>query len=389
MALVPLHYNLRSLWVRRGATFLTVCSVAATVAVLAGVLSLQQGFASIYAERGRTDLAVFLRLGADSEGESFFEGDRVATLAKETPEIALDAQGQPLASGELYLAVRRRKADGGETNVPIRGVQPPTFAIHGEDVRIVDGRNLKPGSDEVIVGAGLQQRLSDLRTGDVLQINVTPFRVVGVFEHKGGYRSEIWGDADRMMAALQRPGFSRMLARLKPGADVTALAARLKDDLRAPAKVEDERQYLTSQTGRLSTFLAVIGVVLALIMGTAAVFTGTNAMLSAIAARTHEIGILLATGFRPWAVFVSFLFEAAVLGLCGGVLGCLIVLPLQGMKTGTTNFQTFTEVAFAFSVSPLVMAVSVVFAVLLGLVGGAFPALRAARLRPTQALRRT
>jgi ABC-type antimicrobial peptide transport system permease subunit len=210
-----------------------------------------------------------------------------------------------------------------------------------------------------------------------------------VFEHKGGYRSEIWGDADRMMEALQRPGFNRMLARLEPGTDVAALAARLKDDLRAPALVKDERQYLTSQTGRLSGFLAFIGVALALIMGTAAVFTGTNAMLSAIAARTHEIGILLATGFRPWAVFVSFLFEAAVLGLLGGVLGCLIVLPLQGMKTGTTNFQTFTEVAFAFSVSPMVMAVSVTFAIALGLVGGAFPAYRAARLRPTQALRRT
>ena len=389
MALVPLQYNLRSLWVRRGATFLTVCSVAATVAVLAGVLALQQGFASIYAERGRADLAVFVRIGANSEGESFLDRDRVATLAKETPEIALDGQGQPLASGELYLAVRRRKADGGETNVPIRGVQPPTFAIHGDDFRIVDGRNLKSGTDEVIVGAGLLQRLGDLRPGDVLQFNLTPFRVVGVFEHKGGYRSEIWGDADRMMAALQRPGFNRMIATLKPGTDVQALAARLKDDLRAPALVETERDYLSAQTTQLSLFLTILGTTLAVIMGTAAVFTGTNAMLSAIAARTHEIGILLATGFRPWAVFLSFLFEAAVLGLCGGVLGCLIVLPLQGMRTGTTNFQTFTEVAFAFSVSPLVMGISCAFAIALGLVGGAFPAFRAARLRPTQALRRT
>jgi putative ABC transport system permease protein len=311
MALVPLQYNLRSLWVRRGATFLTVCSVAATVAVLAGVLSLQQGFASIYAERGRTDLGVFLRLGANSEGESFFDRERVAVLGKETSEIAQDGKGQPLASGELYLAVRRRKADGGETNVPIRGVQQPTFAIHGEDFRIVDGRNFTPGTDEVIVGAGLQQRLSDLRTGDVLQVNVVPFRVVGVFEHKGGYRSEIWGDADRMMEALQRPGFSRVLATLKPGTDVAALAARLKDDKRAPAEVKSERAYLQSQTSALSGFLIVIGAFLAVIMGIAAVFTGTNAMLAAVAARTHEVGILLATGFRPMAVFTSFLFEAS------------------------------------------------------------------------------
>jgi putative ABC transport system permease protein len=388
MALVPLHYNLRSLWVRSGATLLTVCSVGATVAVLAGMLALQQGFAAIYAERGREDLCLFLRPGATSEGESAIDRERMAILLKEVPEIALDPEGQPLASGELFLAVRRRKADGGETNVPIRGVQQQSFAIHGDDLRIVAGDRFRPGTDEVIVGAGILERLGDLRVGDTLQVNVTPFRVAGVFESKGGYRSEIWGDADRMMAALQRPNFSRMLAAVRPGTDVAALAQRLENDKRIPAKVQSERDYLQSQTTMLSAMLIVIGAFLSVIMGIAAVLTGTNAMLSAIGARTHEIGILLATGFRPWAVFVSFLFEAALLGLLGGIVGCAIVLPLQGMKTGTTNFATFTEVAFAFQVTPTVMVVSVVFATLLGLIGGAFPALRAARLRPTEALRR-
>ncbi len=389
MALVPFSYNLRSLRVRAGATLLTVCSVAATVAVLSGMLALQQGFASIYTERGRTDVCLFLRPGATSEGESVIDRERMAVLLKEVPEIATDEQQQPLASAELFMAVRRRKADGGETNVPIRGVQTASFAIHGDDLRVTDGRRFQPGSDEVIVGAGMLERLGDLRIGDTLQINVTPFRVVGAFEARGGYRSEIWGDIDRMMQALQRPNFSRMLAKVKPGTDVAALAARLKDDKRTPAKVQTEQEYLRSQTTMLSALLVIIGRVLGVVMGIAAVFTGTNAMLSAIGARSHEIGILLATGFRPWAIFLSFLLEAALLGLLGGVLGCLLILPLQGMRTGTTNFQTFTEVAFAFQVTPFVMLVAVLFATALGLIGGAFPALRAARLRPTAALRRT
>jgi putative ABC transport system permease protein len=388
MALVPFAYNTRSLWQRRSATLLTMLSISATVAVLAGMLCLQQGFVSMQTQGGRTDLAIFLRPGANSEGESAFDLERASVLLKETPEIATGANGAPLAAAESFLAISLPKANGGVTNVPLRGVMPATFAIHGDDVRIAQGRNFAPGTDEVVVGAAIADRIRDCHVGDVLVVNMTPFRVVGVMDARGSYRSEIWGDVDRFRAALQTSHYNRVLATLKPGVEAGAVHARLSEDPRAPAKVVDERAYLTAQTGMLSGMLEVTGGFLAVLMGIGAVFTGTNSMLSLVAARTHEIGILLATGFRPGAIFLSFLFEAALLGLCGGVLGCLLVLPLNGMQTGTANFDTFTEIAFAFRFTPTVLLIAVVFAIVLGVVAGAFPALRAARMTPTQALRR-
>jgi putative ABC transport system permease protein len=387
MALVPLRYNLRSLFVRSSSTVLTVCAIGATVAVLAGMLSLQQGFVTLFQEHGRDDLAVFLRKGATSEGESGMTREQCAILGKEVPEVERNADGKPIASAELFLAVRLRKFDGGETNVSIRGVEPMTFVVHGDDVRIVEGKRFEPGSDELIVGEGLTGRIADCKVGDVLRINTVSFRIVGVFAGKGGYRSEIWGDLDRLAAALQRPVRSRVLAKVQPGTDLDALQARYTDDLRVQPKVQTERAYLASQTERLSLTFTILGGFLAIIMGIAAVFTGTNSMLAAIGARTHEIGILKAVGYRPFAIFLAFLGEAVLLGLAGGVVGCLLVLPFQGAETGTMN-QTFSEVTFAFRTTPAVMALSIAFAGLLGLVGGMFPALRAARMTPTQALRR-
>lgn len=388
MALVPFAYNLRSLLARPSSTLLTVLGVAATVAVLGGMLCLQQGFAALLTERGRTDLAVVLRQGATSEGESGFARERADYLLKSTPEFDVDAGGKPLAAAELYLAVRRFKVDGGETNVPLRGVQEATFAIHGDDVRIVEGRRLQFGADEVIVGQGLTDRIRDCRVGDVLVFNTTPFRVVGVMQGKGAMNSEVWGDVNRMQEALQRPAFSRVIGKLKPGVDFAALRQRMDSDERVPAKVQTERDYLESQTKALSIALSAVGIFLGLVMGIGALFTGVNAMLAAVASRTHEIGVLRAIGFRSWAIFASFLLEAALLGLLGGVAGCLILLPLDGIQTGTTNFQTFTEIVFGFRLTPFVLIVAVIVALLLGVIGGTLPAWRASRLRPTEALRR-
>lgn len=383
MALVPLRYNLRSLWVRASSTLLTVCAIGATVAVLAGMLSLQQGFTVLFQERGRDDLAVFLRKGAKSEGESGLTREQCNVLQKEVPEIELDGAGKPLASAEVFLAVRLRKFDGGETNVAIRGVEPTTFAIHGDDIRIVAGRMPQPGTDELIVGEGLVDRIRNCKPDDTLRINTGTFRIVGTFSGKGGYRSEIWGDLERLSEALQRPVRSRVLARIRPGTDLAAVQARYESDLRTQPSVQTERAYLATQTDRLSTTFSILGTFLGLIMGLGAIFTGTNSMLAAIGARTHEIGILKAIGYRPFPIFVSFLGEAVLLGL----LGCLLVLPFQGAETGTMN-ETFSEVTFAFRTTPFVMLVAVTFAMALGLVGGLFPAWRAAQMTPTQALRR-
>jgi putative ABC transport system permease protein len=386
--LVPLRYNLRSLFGRGSSTLLTICAIGATVAVLAGMLSLQQGFAVLFQERGRDDLAVFLRKGATSEGESGLTLEQCEILTKEVPEVERTADGAPLAGAELFLAVRLRKFDGGETNVAMRGVQPATFAIHGDDLRIQEGVNFRPGSDELIVGEGLIGRIADCRVGDTLRINTVTFRIVGTFSGKGGYRSEIWGDLDRLSVALQRPVRSRVLAKVRPETDLAAVQTRYASDLRVQPRVETEREYLTSQTGDLSKRFRILGGFLAVIMGLGAVFTGTNSMLSAIGARTHEIGILKAVGYRSMAIFLSFLGEALLLGVLGGLFGCLLVLPFQGAETGTMN-QTFSEVTFAFRTTPTVLLQSITFAALLGLVGGLFPAWRAARMTPVQALRRS
>ncbi|MBK7644825.1 MAG: ABC transporter permease [Planctomycetes bacterium] len=380
--------------------------IGATVAIVAGIVALQQGFKSMFEDGGRDDVAVFLRPGATNEGDSQFSYDRGLKLIKSMPEIALGPNG-PIASMEAYLAVLLAPVRGGLTNVPLRGVQPMSFEIRKDELKIVAGRNFTPGHDELIVGSRLVGRIENCRIGDVITLNKTPFTVVGTFEHPGQFGGEIWGDLDRLMTAMGRYGPNRVIAKLQPGTELGApdpreamfsddppqpkegsIAARLLEDTDVPAKVYTEKQFLASQTVMLTFMLGGMSLILALIMGTAAVFTATNTMLSAIASRTHEIGILLALGFRPIPIFLSFLFESLVLGLLGGLVGCVLTLPFNGLQAGTMNFQTFTEMAFAFKVTPAVLVVAVSFSIVLGLVGGAWPAFRAARMSPTEAMRR-
>lgn len=386
--LIPLSYNLRSLFVRRTATALTVLGIGATVAIVSSVLALQQGFATLYGETGREDLVVFLRQGAVTEGLSLFPRDKGLQLVKSLPEIALDAEGRPLAAMECTVAVRRPRVSGGETNVLLRGVQPASFAMRGEELRLSEGRMPTPGSDEIIVGRRVADRIQASGLGDVLELDVTPLRVVGVFECDGPYESEIWGDFDRMLEVLELPGPNRVIARLRADADLEALKARLQSHKEYPADVSTERDYLVAQTETLSGVLVFLGSFLGLVMGIAAVFTATTTMLAALAARTPEVGVLLATGFRPVPIFLSFLLETAMLGLLGGLVGFLMVLPINGIETGTTNIDTFTEVAFAFRVTPPVLVAALVFSLVLGLLGGALPAWRAARMAPARALGR-
>jgi len=388
MMRVPLSYNIRSIFVRRSSSLLTIFGIAATVATVAGVLALQQGFATLYSDNGRADLGVFLRPGATNEGDSMFSRQRGANLIKSLPEIDQNAAGEPLGSLEAYLAVRRFKASGGETNVPVRGVQQKTFEIRGDGLTIVDGRNFEAGADEVIIGKRLQGRIRGCELDDVITFNTTPFRVVGTFESEGPFESEIWGDLDRILTALERPAPNRVLAQLREGTDIAALGELLSEHKEYPAKVESERTYLSKQTQMISAMLIVLSTFLGVIMGTAAVFTATNTMLSALASRTHEIGILLASGFGPIPIFISFLLESLLLCLMGGVVGCILAFGINGIETSTTNFQTFTEVVFAFRVTPSVLVTAVTFSLVLGLVAGALPAWRAARLSPTEALRR-
>jgi ABC-type lipoprotein release transport system permease subunit len=279
------------------------------------------------------------------------------------------------------------KIGGGVTNVPLRGVQPMSLDIHGGALKLVEGRWLRFGSDEVVVGRALSERIRNCRVGDTLRLNTVPFKVVGVFDNQGVYGGEVWGDVERMMEALERPFFQRVLARLQPDQDLEKIAKDLEADPRHPCKFQSERDYMASQTRLLGFALTFLALFLTVIMGLAAVLGAIITMLASVAARTHEIGVLLALGYKREAIFFAFLFEALLIGLIGGALGVLLVLPLNGTKTGAMNWNTFTDISFEFQVTPGLMAVSVSIALLLGIVGGVLPALRAALLKPVEAFR--
>ena len=384
---LPLGYSWRNLLVRRTSTLFTALGIALTVAVFCGVLALRNGFQQLYTPRGEEDIAIYLRPGANSEGESAIRREQANIIIKERSEILRDPLGIPIAAAESYLAVYMEKLDGGLTNVPLRGVQRKSFDLLPTPPQIVEGRMLSWGSNEVLVGQPLTSRMRNCQVGDTLTLNLTPFEVVGVFTTKGAAAGEVWGDVDRMMEALERPVFQRVIARVDPNADLNAISEALREDARTPLQVLSEREYLAQQTSFLSAGLLFLALFLTVIMGLAAVLGAMNTMLSSVSARTHEIGVLKAIGYKPPQIFGAFVFESALIGLVGGLLGLLIVLPFHGIETGATNWNTFTDVSFSFTLSPQIAATAFLVAFALGLIGGALPAWRAARLRPVDALR--
>ncbi|MEM7263883.1 MAG: ABC transporter permease, partial [Planctomycetota bacterium] len=315
------HYSIRNVAVRRSSAVLTALGIAMTVAVFTGVFALREGFDSLYRPRGSDSLGIFLRPGAQSEGESGITREQTQILLKETTEWELDESGQPLAAAEMFLAVYMEKVGGGTTNVPLRGVQPQSITIHSDDGwRLVEGREIEFGTNEVMVGRPLTERMQNCKLGDTLMLNLTPFQVVGVFEHPGSYGSEVWGDVDRMMDALQRPIFQRVIGRISAEADPVAIDARQQKSERAPMQFLSEREYLGKQTTAFGGALAGLAVGLTVIMGIAAVLGATNTMIASVAARTHEIGVLLAIGFPRSKVFFAFVLESVAMGVIGGVV---------------------------------------------------------------------
>ncbi len=384
---LPFSYPLRNLAVRKSTTALTALGVAMTVAVFAGVFALRDGFQRAFDVGGNSGLGIYLRPGANAEGESGIGRDRVEILLDERPEIEREADGRPLAAAETFLAVYMAQVKGGLTNVPLRGIQPASLKVYGERVSLVDGRWMQWGTDEIVVGRPLTTRMKNCGIGETLVLNTVPFRVVGVYEMSGAQGGEVWGDVERMMEALDRPYFQRVIARLKDGTDSDAVAKELENDPRVASKFLDERTYLRSQTAQLGGMLTALARILTVIMSLGAVVGSAITMSAAISARTHEVGVLMAIGYSRAAVVLALLFEAALIGLIGGALGLLIALPFDGLQTGMTNWNTFTDVSFRFELSFGLAAKAFALAFGLGLLGGLIPALRAARLKPVEALR--
>lgn len=383
---VPVGYHVRSLFRRRGATAFSVVAIALGVAVLTLVLALARGFELSLRDTGRPDNLVVLREGATSEGESGMTRE-MAQILTGMPGVARDDEG-PLASPELYAAVSLEKQGGGTTNVPFRGVSPRAPAIE-TTATLGEGRWFAPGTTEVVLGKALLERLEGARLGGAIRFDGRDWPVVGVLDAPGqAYNSEIWGDVEVMSAAFDRPGgYNVVVLRLAEGVDAATVIERIEDDPRLTCKAMTQPAYFASQVGLLGAAIKFLGVFLAVIMSLGSGFGATNTLLASLQGRRREIGTLLAIGFRPFAVFLGFLIEAGLLGLLGGLLGLVLALPVHGVATGTTNWNTFTEQAFTFKITLDVALTALFFGSFVGLLGGTYPAWRASRLPPTEALR--
>jgi putative ABC transport system permease protein len=303
-------------------------------------------------------------------------------------EIARGGDGQPLASPEDVVVTMKPKKDGEPTNITVRGVTPRAYDVRS-GIKIVHGRTFTPGLYEVIAGDKIADRVQGLEIGSSVKLQKHEWKVVGTFSSQGGaFESEIWGDAEVMGVDFGRSGGSNaMSVRLKPGADVAALDRWIRSNPQMQLQAVSERKYYDDQAGPLAKVLRILATFVAVIMGVGAVFGAMNTMYAIVAARTREIGTLRALGFSRRAILFSFVLESVTLALAGGALGCLLAFPMNGYSTGTGQTQSFSEIAFAFRITPGIVGVAIAFALIMGFIGGLLPAVRASRLPITSALR--
>jgi ABC-type lipoprotein release transport system permease subunit len=384
---IPLIYNIRNVAQRPVATFATALGIGLVVAILVGALALAAGFQAALIQTGSRDNAIVLRVGADSEISSGLSLDQ-ANIIRVLPEIATDPQGRPLVSSELLVLTNLDRQRGqGSSNVPIRGITQEGMALRGQ-VKIVEGRWFAPGSDELIVGRRIARRFEDCGIGDRMRFGQRDFTVVGHFDAGGSsFDSEVWGDQTVLGPAFQRDGYQSITFRMRDPSQLAALEKQLEGDPRLGVQVLSERTWYANQSQLLGNIIRFAGVFITLIMAVGAIFGALNTMYAAVGARTREIAVLLTLGFSPWAVMVSFVIESVIIAIIGGVIGCLLALPINGITTSTTNWSSFSELAFAFRVTPNALLVGMIFAVLIGLAGGFFPARRAAKQKLATTLR--
>jgi len=382
--------NLRNIPSRLGTSLVVVVGIAGVVGVLVSVLAMSEGFRHTLASTGRPARVIMLRAGSDSELSSGVARDQAILLAS-LPGIARDAEGRPLASAELNVMVDLpRKGGTDSNNVPFRGVQPAAFGIRDE-LALVEGRRFQRGVREVIVGRKASRQFAGLEVGSRIAFRDSEWTVVGVFTSGGDvHESEIWADGEVALSAFRRTGFQSVTATLTDASE--SGLARFKEsiarDRRLSINVLREPEYYAKQAKVLGTLIDVLGYSVAVFMAIGATFGALNCMYSAIASRQVEIATLRAIGFGGAPVVVSVMLEALVLALIGGVVGGgLAWVYCDGASLSTLNFSTFSQVAFEFRVTRALLARGLVWALVIGVAGGLLPAIRAARLPVTAALR--
>ena len=381
-------FGLLSIPQRRGAVAATVIGIAGVVTVLVGVLSIAAGFRQAMTVSASPDGAVVLRSGADSEMVSGFGRDQTRLIA-DAPGVARNAQG-PLASAELFVIINiPKRSTGLDANVPLRGVEGAAWQVR-DNMKIVSGRMFEWGKNEVIIGAGAAREFAGLDVGSTIKVGRYEWPVVGIFSANGGTaESEIWSDAKVLQAAYNRgDSFQSVYAKLNSPGAFQEFKDSLTSNPQLNVKVVRQSEYYAEQSETMTRLITTLGFLIAFLMAVGAVFGALNTMYSAVSTRTREIATLRALGFGGSAVVVSLMLESLLLALVGGVLGGgLAYLAFNNFHTSTMNFQSFSQVTFAFRVTPELLLRGIVWSALIGLIGGLFPAIRAARLPIAAGLR--
>ena len=381
-------FSLQTIPERRGSSASAILGIAGVVAVLVGVLSIAQGIRRMVESSASPDNAIVLRSGSDSELMSGLTGDN-ANIIAEAPGIARWDEGA-LSSSELFVIINvPKRTTGTDANVPLRGVEKAAPEVR-DNFEVVQGRMFEWGLNEVIVGSGAAREFAGLDVGATMEVGGDQWPIVGMFETAGGIaESEIWADAAVVQAAYRRGNsYQSVYTKLETPAAFHEFKDSLTSDPRLNVKVARATEFYGEQSELLNTIVVTLGVGIAALMGLAAVFGALNTMYTAVSARTVEIATLRALGFHSGPVVLSVLFEALVLALVGGLIGgSLAYLAFDGFKTATINYQSFSQIAFSFDVNSKLLVQGIFYAMLIGLVGGLFPAVRAARMPVASALR--
>ena len=384
---IPVSYVARNLVARKMTTALTAGGLALVVYVFATVLMLDEGLRKTLVDTGSFDNVLVVRRAAETEVQSAVEREQAAVVESQ-PELAVGPGGARLVSKETVVLISLiKRATGKPSNVVIRGVGQQASALRPK-VRIVQGRMFQPGSSEIIAARSIADRFEGAGIGERLRFGGRDWTVVGLFDAGGsGFDSEIWGDGDQLMQAFRRNAYSSVIARLVDPASFDALKIRLEGDPRLTLEAKRETVYYAEQSEQLSAFIRYLGITLSVIFSSGAIIGAMITMYASVASRTPEIGTLRALGFRRRAILWAFLLESLLMGLIGGVVGVVFASLMQWVSFSTTNFQTFSELAFSFTLTGRIVASSMGFALAMGLLGGFLPAARAARLNIVDALR--
>jgi putative ABC transport system permease protein len=386
---IPIIYNFRSVKARWSSAIVAVVGIAGTVGVFIAMLSLARGFKATLVSSGSEDNAIIMRAGATSEMTGGVSIDTVKII-QDKPGIARGADGSPLVTAEVVLvAPIPLISTGTDANVEIRGVSKNVLEIR-RNIKIVEGRMFTPGLNEIVVGKNANASYAGLTLGNTISLGSVQWKIVGIFDAGGSsFDSDVWGDAHLIGPAFNRPdtAFQSITVHLTSASALQQLKDAATADPRLSVDVTREIDYYSKQSNRLTTLITVLGGLVAAVMAIGAVFGALNTMYSAVAERGREIATMRALGFGGPSVVFSFVLEALLIAFVGGLVGCLAVLRLNGVTTGAMNLQTFSHVAFAFKITTELLVKGIVFALVMGLIGGFLPAMRAASMPVASALR--